>query len=287
MGAWLCDTGRPMSSGRRNLLLGLGVVGVAALGLALFIGLRGDGATFNVMGRQMYMRCEGSGAPVVVLEAGLGGDHHVWDEIASYLAAVTRVCAYDRAGVGRSEPADGPRSALTVVDDLAALLDVADVPGPYVLAGHSFGGLTSERFAERHPDLVAGLVLIEPSHPQDGTRWREILTPEQWAQVQSMWRDTPEPIDFVTVAQDPEPLGPISPVPLTVVTATGSLDVLCQQGLPCDALAAIGEEHHKDYVELSPAGRHLHVATGHDVLHEDQQVVIDEILRVVDLARQG
>jgi pimeloyl-ACP methyl ester carboxylesterase len=174
-----------------------------------------------------------------------------------------------------------------VVDDLANLLDVADVPGPYVLAGHSFGGLTSERFAEQHPDLVAGLVLIEPSHPQDGTRWQEVLTAEQWADVQSLWRDTPEPIDFVLVVQDPEPLGPIPPVPLTVITATKSLDVLCDRGLPCEALASAGRDHSAEYVALSATGRRVEAPTGHNVHLEDPKLVIDEVIRVVEAVRLG
>jgi pimeloyl-ACP methyl ester carboxylesterase len=276
-----------MAPRTRILVGGVAVVSLVAIAVAAAVALRGGGATYAVMGRQMYLGCEGSGSPVVVLEAGLGGDHHVWDGIVPAIAAVTRVCAYDRAGIGRSEPADGSRTALTVVDDLANLLDVADVPGPYVLAGHSFGGLTSERFAEQHPDLIAGLVLIEPSHPRDGTRWQEVLTAEQWADVQSLWRDTPEPIDFVLVVQDPEPLGPIPPVPLTVITATKSLDVLCDRGLPCEALASAGRDHSAEYVALSATGRRVEAPTGHNVHLEDPKLVIDEVIRVVEAVRLG
>lgn len=125
---------------------------------------------FDVGGRRLYLACTGAaagnGGPTVVLEAGHGGDSTVWLGIQSAVAPGSRVCAYDRANTpgGTSDPAPLPRTAEDAVADLHALLAAAKVPGPYVLVGHSLGGLFVRLYAGRYPDEVAGLVLVDPSH---------------------------------------------------------------------------------------------------------------------------
>jgi pimeloyl-ACP methyl ester carboxylesterase len=101
----------------------------------------------------------------VVLESGLGGSSPLWAPIADAVSGTTRVCAYDRAGQGWSDDASGPQDSLAVVADLHRLLDVAGEHGPYVLAGHSVGGVYAMTFAARYPDQVAGLVLLDSAGP--------------------------------------------------------------------------------------------------------------------------
>ena len=88
--------------------------------------------------------------------------------ITAAVAQDSRVCVYDRAGKGWSDPADGPQDAVQTATDLHTLLDRANVPGPYVLAGHSFGGLYVLTFAAQYPDQVAGLVLLDSTAPVAG-----------------------------------------------------------------------------------------------------------------------
>jgi pimeloyl-ACP methyl ester carboxylesterase len=109
----------------------------------------------------MHLSCVGSGSPTVVLEPGAGGTSASMAWVAPAVAAQTRVCVYDRAGRGASEPGVGPQDGARVVTDLHTLLHKAGVTGPYVLAGHSFGGLYVRIFATHYPDEVAGLVLID------------------------------------------------------------------------------------------------------------------------------
>jgi pimeloyl-ACP methyl ester carboxylesterase len=90
------------------------------------------------------------------------------------LSATTRVCTYDRARYGWSEPDPEPRSGEQIVDELEMLLDAAGEAGPYVLVGHSFGGLVVLMYAEHHPDDVAGVVLIDSSHPRQVDAYAEI-----------------------------------------------------------------------------------------------------------------
>jgi pimeloyl-ACP methyl ester carboxylesterase len=123
------------------------------------------GQLIDVGGHSLHLHCTGSGSPTVVIQPG-GGDFSAgmaW--IAPAVAARTRVCVYDRAGRGWSEPPASPQDAILIATDLHTLLQRGAVPGPYVLAGHSFGGLYVLAYADRYPDEVAGLVLVDSTNP--------------------------------------------------------------------------------------------------------------------------
>ncbi len=113
-------------------------------------------------GRELHLRCSGAGEPTVILDAGLGLDSSVWMRVQPGLAATTRTCAYDRAGYGRSEAGPLPRDAANRTSDLLGLLDATAEEGPFVLVAHSAAELTARRAAERRPDMIAGLVLVDP-----------------------------------------------------------------------------------------------------------------------------
>ena len=123
------------------------------------------GQLIDVGGHRIHLNCTGSGSPTVVLQPGGGDFSSVWARIAPAVAGHTRVCVYDRPGRGWSEPTDRPQDAAQVASDLHTLLQRAHVPGPYVLAGHSFGGLYVLTHADRYPDDVAGMVLIDSTNP--------------------------------------------------------------------------------------------------------------------------
>src|SRR5215213_6095270 len=123
------------------------------------------GQLIDVGGHRLHLRCTGAGTPTVVLEPGAGEMSSNLGWITPAVARDTRVCVYDRAGRGWSEPADTRQDATQVATDLHTLLHRARVPGPYVLAGHSFGGLYSLTFAARYPDEVAGMVLVDSTPP--------------------------------------------------------------------------------------------------------------------------
>jgi pimeloyl-ACP methyl ester carboxylesterase len=123
------------------------------------------GQLVDVGGHQMHLNCTGSGSPTVVLEPGAGEMSSSMALITPAVARDTRVCVYDRAGRGWSDPADGAQDGNRIATDLHSLLHNAGVPGPYVLAGHSFGGLYVRSFAAQYPDDVAGLVLVDSTAP--------------------------------------------------------------------------------------------------------------------------
>lgn len=128
------------------------------------------GALVDVGDHRLHLNCTGTGSPTVVLEAGFGVNSPSWAWIAPEVAHDTRVCVYDRAGQGWSEPADGPQDGIAVAHDLHTLLDRAGEQGPYVLVGYSLGGAYVLNFAAQYPDDVAGVVLLDSMHPQQYER---------------------------------------------------------------------------------------------------------------------
>ena len=113
-------------------------------------------------GRRIYLQCEGAGAPTVLLESGFAGSSSGWAKVQPLIAKTTRVCAYDRAGNGLSDAGPKPRDGEAIARDLDRVLRRGGIAGPFVLVGHSAGGLYVRLFAARRPQDVAGMVLVDP-----------------------------------------------------------------------------------------------------------------------------
>jgi pimeloyl-ACP methyl ester carboxylesterase len=169
--AQIRNSGKHRLSRLARVLLGI---------LALLIGLVGLGAGYeavmasgdaarypapgqlvDVGGYRMHIACMGAGSPTVVLNSGAGGFSAEWSLVQPKLAKTTRVCAFDRAGLGWSEPGPEPRSPAHIADELHTLLTNAGIDGPIVLVAHSAGGKHARLYAQRHPERVAGIVLVD------------------------------------------------------------------------------------------------------------------------------
>ena len=143
------------------------------------------GRFYSVEGRQMYIYCVGTGSPTLVIESGLSSDSLGWYGVQRDLARSTRVCAYDRSGLGLSEPRSGPRDAESIARQLHELLRQAGVEPPYVPIGWSAGGLYVRVFAHRFPNEIAGMVLVESSSPHQIDE-----TPgfrDAWEPISAIW----------------------------------------------------------------------------------------------------
>jgi pimeloyl-ACP methyl ester carboxylesterase len=136
------------------------------------------GTLVDVGGFRLHLHCTGEGSPTIVLDAALGASSLSWSLVQPDLARLSRVCSYDRAGFGWSDPGPMPRTADRIAEELHTLLERARVPPPYVLVGHSFGGLVALIFARRFRSVTSGLVLVDPAHAED---W---VTPAPKEQVQ-------------------------------------------------------------------------------------------------------
>jgi pimeloyl-ACP methyl ester carboxylesterase len=292
------------ASGER-LVVGLGV----AAGLIELLDVMGAPPTlvprgpyngwYDVGGRRLFLRCTGRGSPTVVFDNGLTTD---WYPLQQRLSGLTRVCSYDPArqngAFGRSDPAPAPRTAVDRVRDLHALLAAARVPGPYVLAGHSNGGLFDLLYASRHPRQVAGLVLIDGVHPGYHRRDIEVIKrffpPEVWPQIEAAACAIPalqldyEQVDICTAeAQTAAALAarPLRPMPLSVLShhpeqfPPGSLE---------EAREELWTQLQVELAALLPGSHHVIAPTSdHDIHLVHPQLFLDEVTAVVRAVRTG
>src|SRR5215203_2351146 len=151
-------------------LLALAVVGAIYQAIATERAERAyppPGEVVDVGGYSLHINCTGQGSPTVVLDAGSGLFSAQWVRVQRQVADTTRVCAYDRAGMGWSEMGPGPRDAKQITSELHTLLGKAGIEGPYVLVGHSYGGMYMQTYAARYPEEVAGVALVDSSTDPD------------------------------------------------------------------------------------------------------------------------
>lgn len=128
------------------------------------------GQSVDIGGRTLNLSCSGQGAPTVIFDSGAGSPGYAWTDIQSEVARFTRACWYDRAGEGWSDLGPFPRTSGTNAEDLHELLKRANVPGPYLLVGHSYGGLIARVYNGMYPSEVAGMVLVDSAHEDEPKR---------------------------------------------------------------------------------------------------------------------
>ncbi len=160
------------------------------------------GQRVNIGGRHLHLWRAGTGGPAVIVVPALGAPGLEWRTVAEQLVQHTSVYVYDRAGLGWSDPGPWPRTAERMADELHQLLASAAVPPPYLLVGHSFGGIVVRQFAVRHPEVLAGLVLVDSSHENQIQR----LAPCRAGGRHSLWRRAArwqlKPLGIVRAATD-------------------------------------------------------------------------------------
>jgi pimeloyl-ACP methyl ester carboxylesterase len=227
-------------------------------------------------------RIAGSGAPPVIFESGLGEGLASWDKVAPVIAPETTVFVYDRPGLGRSTGAATPRDGEHVVEELRALLAERGLRPPYVLVGHSLGGLYMQLFARRHPGEVAGLVLVDSTHPRQFEGVGSLERRPLWVRA------------IVGVA-----LTGTSKAELDAIGTTGSQVMAAPAftGKPVVVLAAktpsthdeLGRdiaEKRADLGRLYAGSEWQEVDSGHAIQKEQPEIVIDAIHKVLEAARR-
>jgi len=270
----------------------------------------------DIGGRSLWLECRGRGSPTAVLEAGYRSPATVWTDdlvrpgspremVLPGIAKQTRVCAYERPGVAalledglhpsRSDPVPMPRAAESVAADLHALLTIAGERGPYVLVGHSLGGLFARLYAATYPAEVAGIVLVDA--------WSEelemLLTPDQWAAYVALNSAIPpelagypdlETINFAAASATMRRAADATPLrrlPLAVVSKGQPFGVPAEAlGFDPAVLESAWGAAQDGLAGLVPDARHVvATASSHYVQLEQPELVIDAVLAVVEAVR--
>jgi pimeloyl-ACP methyl ester carboxylesterase len=256
-------------------LVALAVIGVIYQAFATEIYRRiypPPGELVDVGGHSLHINCVGEGSPTVILESGSGATSVDWANIQPEVADTTRVCAYDRAGTGWSEPGSGPGDPQQIAGELHTLLSNAGIDGPYVLVGHSFGGLYVLMYADLYPNEVEGMVLVDSSHPEQSARTAEAHAASEGSSAEEI-RATPE-TSAAQVLLSTQSLGD---KPLAVITAGEHEPIWLELQ---DELAALSSDSVHRVVE----------GATHESLLDDQrdaQVSSMAILEVVEAVRNG
>jgi len=147
------------------------------------------GKLYWIDGHTMHLYCTGTGSPTLILEAGLGDDWLTWRKVQPALSALTRVCSYDRARYGWSDPRPSTRDTDHIVEELHALISQAEISGPVLLMGHSAGGLHIRKYTTKYPEGIVGFVFVDASTPEQMDRLpAQLVEPEdlRWAKVQTI-----------------------------------------------------------------------------------------------------
>lgn len=240
-----------------------------------------DGVVKIGRGRELYVRCTGTGSPTAVME---GGDEDTSDSYAfaePAVAKLTRTCVYDRANLGRSGPAPGPRGLRELVGDLERLLKTAQIPGPYVLVGTSGGGFITAGYSSAHPDQVAGMVFIDTGAPLEHPP-REIVEATDPSNPANVERR-----DYLQVERDAWAARKrIGDIPVAVVSVKFSAAAVNESPFPAERKAMRRNvERQRGWLVLSPRAKQIVAHTSHAVEEDDPDLVTDAILDVVKAAQ--
>ena len=223
-------------------------------------------------GRSLYRVCRGEGSPTVILESGDGADSSQWSQVINQIAEVTTVCAYDRGGLGRSDPVTGCRHLEDLTGDLQQLLEAADIAGPYVLVGTSGGGYITAGLAVERPEDVVGIVLLDVFRPFTDP------PPELIAETACDAPGNAERRDYLAVEHEAwDARAEIGDIPVTVVTV--------EYENPENLDEEENIEGQQGWFALSPLAEQLVVNTDHDIANDDPALVIEEITKVIEAAR--
>jgi len=287
--------------------------------------------------RDLHIVSQGQGNPVVVMEAAIWDFSLTWSLIQPAVARFTRAVVYDRAGLGWSDPNSGPRTGEDMLADLRQLLTISRIPGPYVLVGQSFSGMLARLYAYCYPDEVAGLVLVDPAHEDQFSRFPAAIW-EMFATIKDTQIQQLRGVQQVIAAQGPESAPPFVAVPAsfpadiaeryrwlsvceasrieTMIAELEALEdtqaqvrsaraaglgdlplVVLSHGQPASvpgmpqevnqAYESAWQQMHIEIAGMSTRGRRIVAEkSGHMIHHEQPELVVEAIHRVVEQARE-
>lgn len=274
----------------KRILIGLALVLFVTLAGVSYRLLSAKNKLVDVGGHRLYPSCTGEGSPTVILDAGMGGSSRSWSRIQPEIAKFTRVCGYDRANTGESDSVSKPRTIEQIVDDLNNLLTNAKVPAPYVLVGHSFGGMNVRMYAAKYPADAAGMVLVDSSLEDLFARWDAFVDAESMKRKRARMIDNPEGVDWEATCTKVRAANWRSDVPLIVLTQGREEDwskIAPEEVETVKKMGQVFRELQADLMRHSSNSKQIIAErSGHNI-HDDQpELVIDAIRQVVETVRQ-
>lgn len=248
----------------------------------------------DVGGYQLYLNCEGrrhQGVPTVVMDAGLGNSSESWLGIQPKVAEFARVCIYDRAGLGNSDPSVHTQTITQIVHDLHNLLSRAGITGPFLLVGHSLGGINVRLYASMYPQAVAGMVLVDSAHEEQFAKMNALIPEEIKKQFPpgAFEIRSPEKIDFEgNNAQKARLANWHTNIPLVVLTAANAKpDPPGPLAFLAPKWEQIRQELQQDLMHRSSKGRQIVAArSGHFIHHDQPELVVKAIREVIEATRR-
>ena len=266
------------------------------------------GRFINIGFQTMYVDCLGENKPTILVDVGIAESSASWYKIAKELSKNTRICLYDRAGYGWSDSGRGERTTATIVHELKLLVKRAEIPGPYIIVGHSFGGFTARYFAAKFPENVTGLVLVDSSHPEQIYRLsaldnqgkkplitgRDANAPADFSEFERKWYflNSSRKATFAQMAElkyfkqsayQVKHSGPLKDIPIAVLSrGIAQLPELNGVSLENEWL-----DMQKDLLNLSKNSWHsIILNSGHNIHEEAPENIIENILDVIEKSRK-
>jgi pimeloyl-ACP methyl ester carboxylesterase len=232
----------------------------------------------DVGGHSLQLLVGGQGSPAVIFEGGFGAGIASWSRVQKDVAAFAQTVSYDRAGLGQSDPGPKPRSAKQIASELHVALQKSGIKPPYVMVGHSFGGIYVRVFADMYPSEVVGMVLIDPSQ-ETFNDWLIKNQPDRVKASESNIAKAGEGVQAEFVSVDTSysqaraakvPAG----IPVTVLTATED------ESMPVEA-RKVWIEKHKEWLSTVPGSKHVVVEKASHFIQAQQPAVVIEAIKQV------
>jgi pimeloyl-ACP methyl ester carboxylesterase len=245
-------------------------------------------------GEKLWLECRGTGSPTIVIDVGNDDTiHGSWDAVFGPMSQVSHVCAYDRAFLGKSDPAPGPRTVADIAEELVKLLHATALKGPFVFVGGSFGGNVLIVLAAAHPDLVAGSVFVDSEPANADPKLDPLRSNLPAAQYAACCKgfgppaldspDNTEHIDYAGGAKvEIASIGKQPKVPTIILTAK---DYECQPDWPCDAIVKSEIKLQGLLIADNPKGTQKLIDSGHVMQREAPEAIVDAARSIVEALR--
>lgn len=239
----------------------------------------------NVKLNSKYSR---NSTPSVIFIAGLGDSCETWEVVQNRISEASSTFSYDRAGIGRSQSVSGTRTCRCLVEELSELLQVIDVESPYVLVGHSFGGLVARLYAGLYPQDICGIVLVDAAPEYKELAYEKVLPKERITENREYLMNpmqNSERIDKMRSYEQVVEHAKLYDIPLSIIMR--GLPDEYHEGWPHMAILEVEQKLQAEFQQLSTSSK-IRIAnqSGHYIHHDEPEIVVEEIMNMLKRERR-